>query len=260
MSFLQTDNKDFLFNVQIGEYEGYQHIRKYGINPDCDTSTSPEYVWDGQFEYNYPTSNETIYLISSEILDTGIDVEVQGLIDNAGTWEVQTITKSLNGTTEVLVGSFIRVLGMTITSSTSPVGIVQARTDTTYTAVSTEASIVNLRAQISLNTTNSNSRNTSNMAMYTVPSGKTAFIYKLYAGVGKNKDAEFDYQIRPSGGVFISSGIISMYQKSDQFELGYEIAEEKSDIRIGVSTENNNTKADASIHMIVVDNDKLPNL
>lgn len=257
MSFLQTDNKDFLFNVNAGLIDGYEQIRKYGINPDCDTSTSPEYVWDGQFEYNYPSANETIYLMSNAISDTNVDVEVQGLVDNAGTWEMQTITKNLNGTAAVLAGSFIRVFRMTVTSSISPAGVVQARTDTTYTAVSTEASIVNLRAQISLDITNTISRNSTLMAMYTVPSNKTAFVYRLFAAVGKNKDAEFDYQVRPLGGSFITSAVIPQYQKSQQFELGYERVEEQSDIRVAVSTENNNTKADASFHFILVDNDKL---
>lgn len=257
MSLLrETLSKDFLFDIQTGKYEGYKALRKYGINPDCGISTSPEYIWDGKYAYNYPTANEAIYIVSSDATDTS-DVEVIGLIDNSGEWEEQTITATLNGTTAVLVGDFIRVFRMKVKSSVSPIGIVQARTDTTYTAVTTEASIINLRGQISLDTTGTFSRNSTLMAMYTVPSGKTAFAYRFFTAVGKNKDAEFDYQIREFGKVFITTGTIPMYQKSEQYQLSYERIEEKSDIRIAVSTENNNTKADASFHFILVDNDKL---
>lgn len=250
--FLQSGSSELPFLVNSGKLEGYRHERKYGINVDVNSSTSPEYIWDGQGQYNYPTENETINLISSSENDTEVTVYVQGLIEEDGDWNEQTLEVTLNGTTAVEVGSFIRVYRLRVTSSVNPEGVVYATTGTVQ-----PAPLADLRGQISLDLEESQSRNSSLMAMYTVPSGYTAFLNRLFGSVRKGQDAEVDYQIRKFGGAFYTTGIVSLYQNSQQFELDFERVEEKSDIRVAVTSENNNVEVRASFHMILVNNDYL---
>lgn len=248
-SSIDMEAKDFLFKVNAGFLEGYKQIRKYGANLQVSL-VGTEYVWDGGVEYNYPIANETISVMSSDGADTTVELTVEGLVENGGDWEEQVITVTLNGTTPVTVGSFIRVYRMRASNGVSPVGAVYASSNTANPPSDTD-----LRAQISLN--NGVSRNSTLMAMYTVPSNKTVFMYRGYTATRKNEDAEFDFQIRPFNSNFFTAEIIPIYQSSNQFELGYERVEEKSDIRVAVTSETNNAKAYASFHMVIVDNDKL---
>lgn len=247
----KIQTKDFLFDVQSGEYEGFKQIRKYGSNPDVDNNNTRQYIWDGEEEYQYPSSNETIYIISDNNTDN-MEITVTGLIDNSGSWDEQDITVNLNGNTAVEVGDFIRVFRMRASNSMSPQGEIFATINTVIPSIPD----TDIRAAIR-HDEKGNSRNSSLMAMYTVPSGKTAFVYRVFAGVGKNKDAEFSFQTRPFGKVFFTDELVPMYERSSQFKLGYERVEAQSDIRVEVQTENNNTRASASIHMLIVDNDKL---
>ena len=246
-------NNTIQFQVNQMNIDQIKQVRKYGANVDVDANSTPQYVWDGQFEYTYDTVNQTIYLVSSSAADN-VKITVEGLVEVDGEWNKQEIDVHLNGTTAVEVGEFIRVFRIRASNAISPLGIVQARTDTTYTAVTDTASVANLRAQISLNPETSNSRNSTLMAMYTVPSGKTAFIYRGFIAVRKLQDAEFDLQIRNFGSVFYSSAVIPIYQEAWQYELGYERVPEKSDIRVKVGSQGNNTQAYSSFHMLVIDN------
>lgn len=242
--------EDFLFNINAGLIDGFRQVRVYGVNTDVDVGTSPEYIWDGQTDYSYPVSNDSINLISSSSSDVLVDVEVTGLVQVGTEWNEQTITVRLNGGTAVPVGNFIRILKLMVVSTIEPVGEVYA---STLSTIPTNSSI---KAKISL-TPNGMSRNVSLMAMYSVPSGYIAFIYRLFSSVRRNEDAEFDYQVRPYGQVFHSIGVTNIFAASQQLEIGYESVTEKSDIRVAVNTLTNNTEARGSIHMILVNNNKL---
>lgn len=240
-----------MFDINAGLVDGISHERKYGANHDVDTG-SVEYVWDGSVEYNYPLANENLYLFSDNSSDTGIEIEVSGLVEEGGLWNLKTVRHNTNGATPVSISDFIRVFRARVVSSTSPVGNIQVSSGTTV-----PSNITDLRCQISLNQISGLSRNSTQMAMYTVPSGYTAFLFKVYTSVSKNKDAEFDFQIRPYNGAFYSTGLIGVFQQSLQSELGFERVEERSDIRVAVTSENNNTDARASFHMILAKNEAL---
>ena len=242
-SLYETDS--FLFNVQAGLIPGIQQIRKYGINTDIDVSTSPEDLWDGGGTYQYPTVNEGLYCYSSNENDTTTSVIVEGLVEEGGDWKLKNVEVTLEGTTPVSLGLFIRVFRARISSETQPTGNILITLGNSG-ATTPDNSI--LRAQIT------QGRNSTLMAMYSVPTGYTAFMYRLFGSVSKNKDAEMSWDIRKFGGVFYTTAIVGLYEESKQFELGFEKVPEKSDIKVSAVTENNGTEARDSFHFLLVDN------
>ncbi len=235
---------EFLFNVQAGLIPGFKQERKFGLNPDVDPADT-DFVWDGQGTYTYDTVNTTLYIVSTDVLDTQT-IMIKGLIENNGDWIEKSASFNLNGTTPVNIGEFIRVFRMRIVTAPRP-----AITTTIY--CSTKAIIgvpilSELRAQIEPN------RTTTLMAMYTVPSGHTAFMYRAFFSCYRLQEAEFDLEIRPFNGLFTDTAVLLMFEKTEQFEVGYERIEAKSDMRVRVSTDTNNTKVAASFHLIIVEN------
>lgn len=240
---------EFLLNVQMGLVPGFRQERKFGLNMDVDPGAD-EYVWDGEVEYTYDVVNTEMFVVSTDTLDTQ-DIVVSGLIEVAGDWIEKTITVPLDGLVPVSVGNFIRVFRARIVSAPRP-----AITTTFYVSTKSIAGVpsaAELRAQISPN------RTTTLMAMYTVPSGFTAFVYRVFFSVARNEDAIFDLEVRPFNGVFVDSAVIPIFEASKQFDVGFESVQEKNDIRVRVSTITNNTKASASFHFLLVDNKYINN-
>ena len=236
---------DFLFQVNAGMINGITQERKYGANYDVDPGTSPELVRDGGgyvVDYPYLSSNAEMYIVSSSTSDTML-MHVIGLKDNNGLWEPYSVYVTLNGTTPVSIGQFIRVFRIRNQSISSNVG--EIRISTVSVGIPTQSQT---QAMMSIG------KGSTLMAMYTVPSGYTAFIYRLYYGSGRSEDASFSYEIRPFGKVFHTIGEVSGFESSSQLELGYEPIKEKTDIIVTASTLTNNTIVRASFHFLLVDN------
>lgn len=248
--FGADDARDFLFAINAGHISGHRQVRTFGFNPDLD-SGGTEYMWDVGVEPNYDSANTNMYIVSSSVTDMQL-ITVYGLVqDLNGNWNEQTITTALNGTTPVLLNAqFIRILKAYNANGLLLTGNVYV---TKANALPTLDSDINIRAKINI------SEETTHMAMFTVPSGYTAFVYRLYHGVRRNEDAVFNFQSRLFGKVFRSFGKVTSYQSSQQLELAYEKFVEKTDFRIRVTTLTNNTEASASMHMLLVENKKLGN-
>ena len=159
---------EFLLKVSKGEIKGYSVIDKFGFNPVITTGTDPEDVWEGGGRYNYD-DNETapiISLISNNINDTE-PIKILGL-DINGVEIEQTIT--LNGTTRVeLTTPLWRVYRMENDGTSDIEGTVFC-----YTGTNSAPSIGddNIRAIIN------GDNNQTLMAVYTVPKGKTAYLFR----------------------------------------------------------------------------------
>lgn len=242
------DCRDFLFSVNAGLIDGYKQVRMFGFNPDLDTAAS-EYVSDIGVAPTYDTANTSMYIVSSSISDTQT-IKVKGLQEDAnGNWNEVETQAILSGITPVLLPiQFVRVISASNDNGTTLAGSVYI---TKTNALPILDSDTNIRAKINIG------EDTTLACMYTVPSGYTAFIYRLYRGVRKNEDAVFNYQVREFGKVFKSIGKVSSFQASEQLVLGFERVNAKSDIRVKCTTMTNNTEASASIHMILVENSKL---
>jgi len=234
---------NFLFNIQSGYLKGFEAYRAFGLQDTCAIGED-NYLWEGRVKYIYPTTNETMYINSTSELDLG-DVKIFGLYeDTNGDWIEKTIRITLDGTTLVTSPEmgFIRIFYIEYLSSdkSDNVGIISLYNSNVTTDITT------LKAQISVG------KNKSTMAQYTIPSNKVGFIYRLYRSTRKNQDADFSYQVRPFGSGFRTIGVASSFQSSAQEDVSFEPIPPKTDLQILVTTENNNTEARGSFHLITV--------
>lgn len=237
---------ELLFNVQLGLIAGVTHERKYGENIDVDPSTDPEYIRDGGGSvYPYASTNTNIYVYSDDALDVG-GVTIYGLKEDVnGDWNFHQVEVFLNGNTPVLAGQFIRVFRVRNIIGECPSGNTYVSPNSVGLPIQTETwAILEL------------GRGSTMMAMYTVPSGYTAFVYKVFSASGRNDETVFSFEIRPfSCSVFFTSGRWGRYGESAQLDLGFEKVSEKSDIRLMVETESINARVEGSFHFLLVRNE-----
>jgi len=242
----EKETSEFLFNVNAGLVEGVKQERKYGTNDNLDTG-SVELIRDGGGtieDYPYLTANAEMYIVSTNALDTTA-IHILGLkADEEGKWNLHDVRASLNGTTPVSIGEFIRVFRIRPQSDSHPLG-------TVYIS-ELSGSIPNSQTQ--RHATLTIGKGSTLMAMYTVPSDYTAFIYRVFSSTGKGEDASFSYNVRPFNKVFHTIGEVGNYATAVQLELGYEKVREKSDINVTATTLNNNTVGRSSFHFILVPN------
>ena len=108
--------------VALGLIQGMSRIVIYGNNPDVDTATTPEDVWNGGGLYNFMTGATTLEVVSSNVNDSSSGtgartISVTGL-DTSYTPFTENVT--LNGTTAVaLANQYFRINDARILSAGS---------------------------------------------------------------------------------------------------------------------------------------------
>ena len=156
---------DFFLAVAKGDFTGYTNVSKFGNNPSVK-SAGFETIWDGSNLYPWPTSAQTLDIVSDnandDVASTGArTIEIQGLDSN---WDLQTVTYDMDGTNTVTTTeSFLRVFRARIVTAGS-----SETNEGTITMNHTTSG--DLLAQISYNTIG---QGQTLMACYTIPAGKT---------------------------------------------------------------------------------------
>lgn len=164
---------DAFLAIAQGKFPGVSHINKYGRNPDIDLATDPEDIWDGQGVYVPPIVAGRLHdLASDNVNDTLLGagarvVTLEGLAPATLLWQTEDV--DLDGATPVTtVLSWARIFRMKLKSAGSGLtnaGIITAtaQTEGTPSAI--------------IRTGNGKTK----MAIYTVPAGKTAYMYPIYS-------------------------------------------------------------------------------
>lgn len=196
-------NPDPILRIANGEQTGASKINKFGAAPDFDTGDGEVTVWDGAedatawelMNYVYSTTADIDSISSDNAGDTQ-DIEIQGL-DTNGALTTQTIT--LQGQTRVpLTTNLKRVFRAKNVGSTDLAGHVFVYVNGTLTG-----GIPNTNADIRAIIHPEN--NQTEMAIYTVPAGKKAYICGFYgstAGAVKSSNYILRLKARPDGQVF----------------------------------------------------------
>ena len=157
------------FDLQLSRGEIYNHtcVNKFGRNQDV-TAAATEEVWDGSVAYTYPTGADITRINTTADVAgmRGEVVEIQGLDAN---WElvVQNATLDASNTTTlvVLTTPLIRVFRMKFLSAvvgTSSITLVNDADNVLY---------ANIEPGF----------NQTQMAIYTVPDGFSAYMTNYYA-------------------------------------------------------------------------------
>lgn len=224
--------------IASGEITGLTSVQKFGMNTDIDAGV-PEDVWDGGGLYSWPTSASQMEVLSASGLDdspagTGArTVNIQGL-DASYAQVNETVT--LSGVTPVgTANTYIRVFRMKVLSAGSleqNAGILTCRPLGGGTTV----------AQINAG------QNQTNMALYTVPAGKTGFISKIFTSATDNQTkgfSVFEMRVREFGQVFAVKYNVALVADGTtcfnrEFDCPIE-AGEKADIKFTGQSSANNT-------------------
>lgn len=188
---------EFGLNIQRGLIPGLSVIHKFGNNPDIDSGSGFETLWNGGGEYTgfNATVAETVEVLSSSADDAAAGtgartIELRGL--GPGFVE-QTETVVLNGVTPVdSAGTFLRMdraVILTAGSGGENVGEITVRQKTTQ---------ANVFAVMPATT------NRTLIAAYTIPAGKVGYILSGFASLSKKQSATcvVRARFRMPGGVF----------------------------------------------------------
>lgn len=180
-------------------------IHKFGSNPEIKNSglsvASPETIWDGSSEYNFPSDDgEVMEIVSTSGSDTQ-DVVVQGLDEN---FIDKTWTGTLTGSTAVNIGTWTRIFRAYNDGDANFVG------DITINQVGGSTDYLKIL----------DGNNQTLMAIYTIPADKVGYLtrYSLSAQNEQSSSSiHFTAQIRSRefGKVFRVREIVSFGTSHD---------------------------------------------
>ena len=238
-------------DISMGRIPGYSVIDKFGENPEIDTGSTPEDIWElgGLYIYDANNTAPIVSLISDNALDTQV-ISITGL-DINGNQVDQEVT--LNGTTRVaLTTPLWRVYRMANEGVTG-----EDINGTVYCYIGTGGvpAAADIRALID------NGHNQTLMALYTVPLGKVGFLFRGELGGSRSQNAgalQCAYYSRRVGKVFrikkrvdITNQGTSIYQDERGFP---DPVPALTDIRLTVeSVSANNTGAFGTLCIMLVD-------
>ena len=240
------------FDLQVsrGDVFGHESLYKFGFNSDVDQTE--ETIWTQGGDYPWPTAAFTAYIVSDDAADTSAGtgartVTVQGLDEN---YVFQSVDVALNGTTEVQVGDangwlrVFRAFVLTAGSAGTAAGTILIQTTGGGTIYA-----------------NLSNGNQTQMALYTVPAGRSLFLDDLNftAAISlANNYAVVSLSVREFGGVFRKQFINTI--QSNQLITKYEYPLrflEKTDIECRAFCSNSNNLIGASFQGVLVDNNLL---
>lgn len=202
---LKTANVEDGLSIAKGDVTGTTFIHKFGAAPDFDVSDGFVTVWDAaeddtaweNMQYVY-SATAAIDSISSTNAGDSQDIEIQGLDSS---YDIVTQTVTLNGQTRVALDTdLIRIFRAKNVNSTNLAGhIIIYENDTTVTVPGVPDDPTLVRAVIQPG------NNQTEMAVYTIPNGKTGYLRSWYASTaGAKRDSAHTIKLlaRPFGGVF----------------------------------------------------------
>lgn len=238
MSYFNWD-ENFELNVARGKVRGASAIHKFGAVPALSQNTTGT-IWDKN-DTLYPwNAFDTAGIITASVSnasDNGKQVIVMGL-DNNYEEISETFTLSSSSTVSGTI-SFKRVFrAYLINGSTNNVG------DINFTKSGSDVLRITATKSQTL------------MAIYTIPAGKTAYIYKGVATAQSSADGNgnmfiryFGQQAFRVGHSFEVSGVGGQYDYKFPFPIRIP---EKSDIDIRMTTRTNNGRYTAAFDILLL--------
>ena len=243
-------NKDYMLEVASGNIAGVSSVNKFGANEDVASGTEED-VWDAGGIYTFPLTADITQIRQSvtQVAMQGATIEVQGLDVN---WDlvIQTVDLDAADTTTPmpLDTPLRRVFRMRVLEN-----IVA-----TQNIIATNAGLTVTYARITP------TNNQTEMAIYTVPSGYTAYITSYYCDYVKvtGKDpTSIDFYLwmadRANNYAFQikhSKGIPQNGSGFQHFFQPYFKVTEKTDIKISALSNGAAAHVHAGFDIVLVEN------
>jgi len=238
MSYFNWD-QEFKLNVSRGKIRGALMIHKFGAVPQMSQNTTGT-IWDKNNTI-YPWDTwDTAGIITAAIANASDDGKVVTVLGLDNDFKEVSDTFTLSSTATVAgTTQFRRVFRAYISSGTNNVG------DITFTKNGTD--VLKITA----------TKGQTLMSIYTIPAGKTGFLYKGVCSAQSNADA--------TGNMFIRFFNQSAFRIAHSFEVAgvggmyeYDFAfpvkiPEKSDIDIRITTRTNNGRYTAAFDLLLIE-------
>lgn len=248
-------NLPFAMAAGLGVVPGATRVAILGHNPDVDTGTDPEDVWEGGGLYPFLAAAATLEVVSTSVNDTAAGTGARTVLVSGLNSSYATITEVviLNGTTPVsTVNQFLRVNIFTTTSAGS--GEQNAGDITLRVAGGGTVQSI-MRAGYGF----------GRSAIYTVPAGFTLFITSAVMGVFApdpkiTNGASFGFFQRSSTGnrrIPLEFQVTSLTPYMHETKEGI-VLSERTDFTIRcVTTQQDNTDVTAAAAGILFNNAQL---
>lgn len=244
----QEQLENFYSNVSLGRVPGASVMDKFGRNPDVDTGTDPEDLWDRGGIWVEPSiaCKHNIKSTDGNDNDSGTGarmMEVFGLIAN---YNQQSEIITLDGTNDVPTDNLYRIIFRKIVRSAGSSG----GNIGTLTATSQVDGTVT--AQISPE------NNQTLMSIYQIPADKTGLLYQYYVDVNESTGigtVALDLLIKPIDEVWqVKHHRGTKENLPHKFTFPRPIAA-KSMVKLGnIRVSNNNTDVSGGFEILLVDN------
>lgn len=249
-------NSSLELAITMGQLPGFSVLDKFGENPDIDTGTVPEDIWEFGGTYNYDADGTApiVSLISDNAADNQ-EIEITGL-DIDGYKVTQTIT--VNGNTRVpLTTPLWRVYRM---SNESDTGNNINGTIYCYVGTGGVPATGDVRAIID------NGNNQSLMALVTIPRGYVGYLLRGEVGGSRSLNTgtmQCAYYSRRYGKVFkikkrfyVTNQGTSTYQ---DVRSAPDVIPSMTDIKFTVeSVSSNNSGVFGTMDIIMIEEGKFP--
>ncbi|MGR3221311.1 MAG: hypothetical protein ACUZ8H_16060 [Candidatus Anammoxibacter sp.] len=237
---------DYLFEIAKGSISNHSTFHRFGLNEAVGTDF--EDVWTVSANIVYLTSASTLIVTSNNAQDaiagTGAQKVTLVMLD-ANFIEFTEVLNLAASSTVTTTGSALRLVRAYVSQWGSGKENVAVLDITATTGGSTQGEIVV-------------GENQTLMSHYTVPAGKTAYIFNFVPSVGKIDDAQCqllrkDATVTNSG--FIMVQRFPVYQNSYQKDLRIPLKfVEKTDIVVRAKSIVGGIQVGASFDMVIVNN------
>lgn len=234
---IRTSSTPYYVDIAKGNVAGHTAVNKFGQN--LAVPATLEDIWDGSADYEYLADDTfaTMYISSDAAADQSLTYEVTGIDSDYNYSTVTVTTDASNGRVFVALTSgatdnkwwrIFRVLNTSATAAAGNIYISKDNTDVGGNGIPDTATDIQAKILIGNEQTL--------MSLFTVPTGKIAYITMFYASTSSNKVTAICLFVRPFGGVFNAKAPLSINQsKSDHvYEFPVPVAA-KSDIAIRAS-------------------------
>ena len=238
-----ANRKQHPFNQMVaeGNITGHAFVHKFGYNPDIDTATDPETIWSHGGLYPWGALDgaaQTLYVKSSSASDT-MPVTFYGL-DNNGVEISDTVT--LTGTVAVTTTKqFKRIYRAFVTNTVENVGEI-----TWHTASGTGTVVCAIAA----------GEGQTLMALYSIPAGKTGYLYTGDCSLNLNKEITIKFYVRYPGSPFRIAHVVELSGTSYRYDFPFPpTLPAGTDIEVRVDNANdNNCRVAANFDILLIDN------
>jgi len=228
--------EQLFLEVQMGQVLGASVVWQSAYSGSV--TTTEKMIWTGTGDYIYPATGQQLSITSTSAGDTQ-QINIYGLNEN---WIETQETVTLNGLTPVqTVNSFVRVNRADNIGETDLVGQV------------TGLNGANIIFHISPSTQK------TSIASYSVPAGKTAYLFQGNASTDKLDGVDFKFLIRQFGQRFIVEEHFGIYQAIYETPRPFIPIPEKSDLKVTGLARQGTVPVTAQFGLLLLDDDQWKN-